>query len=105
MLTPEQQAHLKDRLDAEKRKLGVEIAALRQSVNEKGDCSIADSADAAALNERRHRAASLCAHHEQTLREIDAALLRIETGRYGLSEESGDPISYERLDAVPWART
>lgn len=105
MLTPEQQSHLKNRLDAEKRKLGIEIAALEQAINEKADCSIADQADAAALNERRHRAASLRAHHEQTLAEIDAALRRIETGRYGVSEESGEPIPFERLDVVPWART
>ncbi len=105
MLTPEQQTHLKDRLGAEKRKLGIEIEALDQAINEKADCSIADQADAAALNERRHRAASLRAHHEQTLQEIDAALRRIETGRYGVSEESGEPIAFERLDVVPWART
>ena len=104
MLTPEQQAHLKELLDAEKRKLGFEIAALEQAVNEKADCSIADPGDAAALNERRHRAAALRAHHGQTLREIDAALRRIETGRYGIGEDSGEPIPFDRLDVVPWAR-
>jgi len=38
------------------------------------------------------------------LREIDDALARMEAGRYGISVRSGDPIDYDRLKAVPWAR-
>ena len=33
------------------------------------------------------------------------ALRKIEDGSYGISEASGDPIPFERLRAVPWART
>jgi RNA polymerase-binding transcription factor DksA len=41
------------------------------------------------------------------LREIDDALRRLyETpDRYGVCEETGEPISFERLDLIPWART
>jgi RNA polymerase-binding transcription factor DksA len=41
------------------------------------------------------------------LREIDEALRRlVETPeRYGLDEETGEPINFERLDLIPWART
>jgi DnaK suppressor protein len=41
------------------------------------------------------------------LREIDDALRRLyETpDRYGVCEETGAPISFERLDLIPWART
>lgn len=38
------------------------------------------------------------------LQMIDRALRKIEDGTYGVSEESGEPIAYERLRAVPWAR-
>ena len=38
------------------------------------------------------------------LREVEDALRRMETGDYGISEISGEPISFERLRAVPWAR-
>jgi len=38
------------------------------------------------------------------LREIDDALARLESGTYGVSERSGEPIGYARLRAVPWAR-
>ncbi len=29
---------------------------------------------------------------------------RMDAGTYGISEVSGDPISFDRLRAVPWAR-
>ena len=35
--------------------------------------------------------------------KIDAALLRIEDGTYGYCEETGEPISLNRLDARPIA--
>src|SRR6185312_8524556 len=38
------------------------------------------------------------------LDEIEHALSKFATGRYGLSEVSGEPISFRRLEAVPWAR-
>ena len=35
--------------------------------------------------------------------KIDSALRRIEDGSYGFCEETGDPISFKRLDARPIA--
>ena len=35
--------------------------------------------------------------------KIDSALRRIENGTYGFCEETGDPISFKRLDARPIA--
>ncbi len=104
-LTPAQHKELRNRLLAEKDRLQSEIEALGQAVDEKADCSVSDRADAAALQERRHRAASLRAHHEQTLLEIGRALIRMNQGRYGISEASGEAITYERLKVLPWART
>lgn len=41
------------------------------------------------------------------LEEIDDALHRlVETpGRFGICERTGEPIPFERLDLIPWART
>lgn len=39
------------------------------------------------------------------LREVQAALRRIEQGTYGVCSECEEPISVKRLDAVPWARS
>jgi DnaK suppressor protein len=41
----------------------------------------------------------------EQLREVEGALRRIEVGTYGISQISGEPISFARLRAVPWART
>jgi RNA polymerase-binding protein DksA len=40
---------------------------------------------------------------EQQLRQVDAALHRIDTGTYGLCEICGEPIAEKRLDALPLA--
>ena len=41
---------------------------------------------------------------QQTLAEIEAALLRIGDGSYGVCQVCGEPIGAERLSAIPWAR-
>jgi len=47
---------------------------------------------------------SVVAHAETELAEIDAALVRLDQGTYGLCEECGRPINEARLDALPAAR-
>jgi DnaK suppressor protein len=41
------------------------------------------------------------------LQEIDAALQRLYENpeRFGVSEATGRPIPFDRLDVIPWART
>ena len=41
---------------------------------------------------------------QETLREIEEALERIEEGTYGLCENCGKPIPKTRLKALPYAR-
>ena len=36
------------------------------------------------------------------LMEVEKALARIEQGRYGICEETGEAIESERLSAIPW---
>lgn len=38
------------------------------------------------------------------LMEIEQALSRIETGNYGICEETEEPIEPDRLLAIPWTR-
>jgi len=40
----------------------------------------------------------------ETLEEIDAAIVKLDGGAYGVCEECGSPISDARLDAMPMAR-
>ena len=41
---------------------------------------------------------------KEQLLEIEMALSRIETGRYGVCEETEEAIEEERLRALPWTR-
>ena len=75
-------------------------AALRSAANEPGG-DFADIAEA--QNERRELVAEL-AIEQAELAEVEAALDRIRRGSYGVCEATGQPISAERLHAVPWAR-
>ncbi len=38
------------------------------------------------------------------LREIEAALGRIDNGTYGICEETEEPIGKKRLEKMPWTR-
>jgi DnaK suppressor protein len=38
------------------------------------------------------------------LLEIELALSRIESGTYGICEETEEPIEHDRLLAIPWTR-
>lgn len=43
-------------------------------------------------------------HLEVRLREVEAALVRLETGKYGICEKCGQQIKPERLAILPEAR-
>ncbi len=45
--------------------------------------------------------AALFVRNRQRLVAIDRALQKIDEGTYGVSDESGEPIPQDRLDAVP----
>ncbi len=36
--------------------------------------------------------------------EVERALEKLRAGSYGTDEDTGEPIPYERLAAIPWAR-
>ena len=81
------------------------VANLEQQIVIKDDCSLADATDAASLQENRLRARGMLDEHQKIINEIDAALRRLANGSYGVSEITGEPIAYDRLNLVPWART
>lgn len=49
------------------------------------------------------RGQQLREREELHLVQIEAALKRIESGRFGSCEVCGQPIAPERLEALPWA--
>ena len=47
---------------------------------------------------------SMASSEQQALFEIEEALNRIKTGRYGVCEATGKKIDPARLEAIPWTR-
>ena len=63
-----------------------------------------DPMDAATRSEEEAERLGLARQERELIAEIDRALEKLKTGKYGVSELSGRPIPIERLRAVPWAR-
>jgi DnaK suppressor protein len=60
--------------------------------------------DAAEQTREQDDSVTFAGHDQALLAEIERALAKIQSGGYGLSEASGEPIGLRRLQAVPWAR-
>ena len=103
-LTRAQVGELVGTLTSKRRELFDRIEHLEQQMLTKDDCSHTDAADVASAQENRLRAGGMVEQHRRNIMEVDAALRRLESGRYGVSETTGDPIDYDRLALVPWAR-
>jgi DnaK suppressor protein len=60
--------------------------------------------EAAQRETERVRRTEIEIRERALLSDVERALAKLSRGQYGLSEKTGDPIPYERLAAVPWAR-
>jgi RNA polymerase-binding protein DksA len=65
------------------------------------DFGFADSAQSTA---ERNKVLAVIERLRENLQDVNIALDKIEKGTYGVCERCGDPISPERLDAIPYAR-
>jgi RNA polymerase-binding transcription factor DksA len=93
------------KLLAARERLTRERADLIQAANEEkhtvpGD----DIADAGTDSYDRDFALSIASSEQEALFEIEEALNRIKTGRYGICEATGQQIPADRLEAIPWTR-
>lgn len=70
---------------------------------QKENVSHPDPADTAAANADRQLELRTRDRLRKLINKIDKALTRIEAGRYGYCEETGDPIRVKRLEARPIA--
>jgi RNA polymerase-binding transcription factor DksA len=67
------------------------------------DANRVDSLDASADSARIEVSAAVEAAARQALDDIDTALMRIDTGRYGTCAQCQKPIPTDRLLAIPQA--
>jgi len=102
-LTSEQVDSLKQKLLALRTELAARHSAqLRASTDLRSD--VEDEADAASRANHEADLVSLAESEHQRLREIERALTKLEFGTYGVDEDTGEPIGFPRLSALPWAR-
>jgi DnaK suppressor protein len=114
-LSPEQRAHLERRLEEERlllsRALNRTVAegAQADEQDRDGDLSAVPfhPADRGTDTMESELQAANATRMSRELAEIDAALDRLHRSpdRFGICEDTGDPIPFERLDVIPWART
>jgi len=65
---------------------------------------VRDEPDRAATEARWGVELSLGTHERERVAEVQAALERMDAGTYGICEETGDPIPFERLKSEPTTR-
>ena len=63
-----------------------------------------DDADWAADSADQSLLARLVDRDAKLLGEVQWALRKIETGSYGVCEQTGEPIGFDRLRVRPWSR-
>ncbi|HIJ54261.1 MAG TPA: hypothetical protein HPP66_14090 [Planctomycetes bacterium] len=84
------------------------VKAMEQQslLREMGEMSnvLKDITDAGAVNFEVENILGLMDSERKLLSQIDEALQRIENGRYGICEGSGELILRKRLNAIPWAK-
>lgn len=62
-----------------------------------------DESDSGSVEEERRRLLAEVERQNQHLLEVASAIRRIDEGDYGYCEASGEEITLERLQAMPWA--
>ena len=110
-LSDEEMGRFRDSLLAKRRELlgdvnHMEDEALRHTRSDaSGDLSMMPihMADIGTDNYEQEFTIGLIANERDTLKEIDAALKRIEDGTYGVCLATHKPISKARLSVKPWA--
>lgn len=110
-LSADQMNELRSQLRTERVRILSNIEALRSEFGE----SLTDETSENGLETHigdqgtntflRERDLAIEEHEAHLLDEIDAALERMDKGTYGVCEISGEPIDFDRLQALPWART
>jgi DnaK suppressor protein len=100
-LTNEQLEELRRRLEGERRRILRLLEAPAPALADDEQTEFEESAQRAT---ERTQQLGIAERERELLAEIERALTKMRAGTYGVSEETGDPIPYERLAVMPWAR-
>jgi RNA polymerase-binding protein DksA len=110
MVTAEQQAEFRTRLEEERDQLTAIIRQLDAEVQELGDyeeterATLSDHpADSGTELYEQEQAITLERNERALLERVEHALERLDAGEYGQCERCGREIPFERLEALPYA--
>ena len=81
-----------------------DVKQIYESSQEVGQDGIQDIGDEAANVYNKQILLTLNENERERLREVDEALDRIKTKKYGTCEECGEPIGMKRLEVKPVAK-
>ena len=97
--------HFRELLLEEQRRVSSALEYLHEENSGSMDEEIPETgmADTATVTVDRELDYSLEENSSHVLREIEAALGRIDAGTFGVCERCGKPIGEDRLDAMPYA--
>ena len=101
--------HFRDLLLAKRRELVGDMSQMeREALRSSGGTNLSTlpihMADMGTDNYEQEFTLGLVEKDRNLLREINAALAKIQNGTYGICEGTGKPIAKPRLEAQPWAR-
>jgi RNA polymerase-binding protein DksA len=101
--------HFRDLLLAKRRELVGDMSQMeREALRSSGGTNLSTlpihMADMGTDNYEQEFTLGLVEKDRNLLREINAALAKIQNGTYGICEGTSKPISKPRLEAQPWAR-
>jgi RNA polymerase-binding transcription factor DksA len=102
-------ARYRDMLVAKREELLSDMVALEEEALTGGGSGSLSTlpqhmADQGSDNWEQTMALGLVASQRAHVKEVDAAIGRIDNGTFGICEETGQAINRERLDEAPWAR-
>lgn len=105
--TQEQLDDLRERLENKQFRISTELKRLEEEElpnlyrNEESNDGYGDDAK---NDQIRQRIVAQIKRRRSDLEAVQAALGRMENGTYGVDQKTGNPIRFERLQALPTAR-
>jgi DnaK suppressor protein len=102
-LTSDQLNHYRRILIARREELASATVRAETEAGDQNELTTQDSSDQAVADVAKDDLLQEAGRDSETLAQIEAALVRIDQGTYGICTECGREIPKARLDAVPWA--
>src|SRR5688572_11819717 len=104
-LTPAQTELLRNKLVTARDEINARAPSKGSRLRPDRELDVGDAMDAAASSAETEDAHAYGERDRVTLARIERALAKLVRGEgFGFSEDSGEPIGFRRLEAVPWAR-